>query len=433
MRPISAVVIYLLGSAVAAFSAPPGGSAIFVHPDGAGANAWGVCRAATVGPDGQLAWDRIPRIGLYRGHMKDGLAATSHGGATTHAYGVKVVADSYGLDGTARVKSASGYDGSIMHEAKAAGKAVGIVNSGHICEPGTGAFLARVEKRGDVDAIAAQVVGSGAEVIFCGGEKYLLPAGAKGFHGPGARKDGRDLIAEAKGAGYAVVYDRAGLLALGTSAARVLGVFAREHTFNDLSEEALAAAKLPLYAPGAPTVGEMTRAALEILGRDPDGFLLVVEEEGSDNFGNANNARGVIEALTRADGAYAVALEHLGRSPQTLLLTACDSDAGGLQAVCHPESMGNAFAAGKSVPPRDINGAALHGKGGMASAPFVSAADREGRTFAYGLAFATSSDVPGAILARAAGRYSEELPADCDNTAIYRMLYRALFGKAPGR
>jgi len=73
-----------------------------------------------------------------------------------------------------------------------------------------------------------------------------------------------------------------------------LGVFAWAHTFHDKPEEILAASGKPHYEPDAPTLKEMTMAAVDILNRDP-GFLLVVEEEGSDNFGNANTAPGLLD------------------------------------------------------------------------------------------------------------------------------------------
>ena len=35
-------------------------SAIFLHPDGMGANTWMATRLMHVGPDGRLAWDALP-------------------------------------------------------------------------------------------------------------------------------------------------------------------------------------------------------------------------------------------------------------------------------------------------------------------------------------------------------------------------------------
>ena len=75
---------------------PRPGSAIFLHPDGMGANTWSATRLLQVGPDSRLAWDRLPRLAIYVGPMTDSVNASSNGGATTHAYGVRAHLDSYG-------------------------------------------------------------------------------------------------------------------------------------------------------------------------------------------------------------------------------------------------------------------------------------------------------------------------------------------------
>src|SRR5262245_2658271 len=59
-------------------------SAVFLHPDGMGANTWGAVRLREVGPDGRLNWDRLPALAVYVGPMLDGVTASSNGGATTH-------------------------------------------------------------------------------------------------------------------------------------------------------------------------------------------------------------------------------------------------------------------------------------------------------------------------------------------------------------
>ena len=68
---------------------PRTGSVIFVHPDGSGVGAWAALRLLDRGPDGLTNWDRMEAMGVYRGHMRNAPVSTSHGGATTHAYGVK--------------------------------------------------------------------------------------------------------------------------------------------------------------------------------------------------------------------------------------------------------------------------------------------------------------------------------------------------------
>ncbi len=409
------------------------GNVIFIHPDGSGVQHWAACRMLNAGPDGEINWDKLPEMGVYRGHMKDGLTSTSHGGATTHAYGVKVLADSYGMDGTEELTSLSGFQGSIMAEAIEKGKPVGIVNSGHIGEPGTGAFLASVPQRGMKREIAQQVMESGAEVIMCGGEELLLPTGVKGFHGAeGKREDERNLIEEAKEHGYTVVYTREQLKEVDpTQVERILGVFAAGDTYNDYTDAELGVLGLPHYNPEAPTVGEMLEVALQILSRQDENFLLVLEEEGSDNFSNYNNATGALEAMTRADAAVGVALDFVKENPDTMIITAADSDAGGLQLHCPPPSYRQP---GDFEPDRSLdywmrNGAPLDGQTGQGGVPFLAAPDANGARHVFGIAYAGYSDFAGGILSKAAGLNAEKLGNNVDNTDVYRMMYLTLFGE----
>lgn len=409
------------------------GNVIFIHPDGAGLNTWNAFRMFKVGPDGELNWDRIPRIGLYRGHMKDGLTATSHGGATSHAYGVKVKANSYGMNGKKYVRSLSSFHGSIMKEAMQAGKAVGTINTGQLCEPGSGVYLASSPTRHNYDRIAKEIIMSGAQVIMAGGEKHLLPAGKKGFHGTGARQDNLDLIKYATEHGYTIVYTEKQLNKLDLERTdKLLGVFAHDDTYNDEKEEELIDDRLPFYNKEAPTFEEMISAALKILSRSPQGFFLMAEEEASDNFANKNNASGVMEALGRADAGYGAALKFIEENPQTLLITTSDSDAGGLQVYSPADSSFNTIYGYKNLDSRTDNGAPLDGPRGKNSLPFESAPDRNGEQFYYGLTFASYSDLAGGIVARAAGFNSDRLPLNVDNTDIYKMMYLTLFGKDLG-
>jgi alkaline phosphatase len=406
---------------------PAPGSVIFVHPDGAGVSAWSATRIFKVGPDSMLNWDRLEHMGVYRGHMKNSMGATSHGGATSHAYGVKVAWDSYGMDGTEPLVSLSGKPFSILREAREAGLATALVNSGHIAEPGTGVFAASAPDRQLVDTISLQVIESGTDIIFGGGEELLLPRGVMGRHGfEGTREDGLNLIQRAQELGYTVIYTREELLDLPSDTRRVLGVFAPYHTFLDASEEYLQEHDLPLYEAGAPTVAEMTEVALRLLESGGHRFLLVVEEEGSDNFANSNNAIGTLTALSRADDALGVALEFVQENPGTLLITTADSDAGGMQVLPIRNAVPNVEK--RALPPQTRNGAPLDGVQGTGGNPFMSMPDRAGARWPFGIAWASLDDDLGGIVARAHGLNAELLPPSVDNTDIYRMMYATLFG-----
>ena len=411
------------GSAMAAET----GNVIFIHPDGTGVNHWTAARMHTVGPDGVLNWDRLPGIGVYTGHMADDLTATSNGGATTHAYGVKVPARSFGQYGEEAVTAASGKQLSIAHEAIEAGKAVALVQTGHIGEPGTAAFVASADRRSMVFEIARQVIESGVRVHLSGGERYLLPEGVEGRHGPGARPDELNLIERAKELGYTIVYDRDELMNVDPAGVdRLLGVFAHDDTYNDQPYEINAIEGKPSYAEHAPTVAEMAGVALQIVADDEDGFFVVIEEEGTDNLPGNANAAGTLEALARADAAIGVALSFVDTNPDSLLLVTADSDASGLQVFS--DDLDNGY-----VPLTTDEGGVLKGQQGTLGEVFLAAPNAEGVRLPFALAFTGGSDVAGGILLRGAGYNSELIEPLMDNTDVYALMYRTLFGAYPGR
>ncbi|MEL7476774.1 MAG: alkaline phosphatase, partial [Cyanobacteria bacterium J06555_12] len=341
----------------------------------------------------------------------------------------------------------------IVEEAIEAGKVTALVQSGAIYEPGTAAFVAEtgeievdgetVVPRGQRADIAKQVIESGVDFIMAGGEVTLLPIGTDGFHGTAeeydsitsdpVRRPTENLIELAESLSYTVVYTREqlnALLDLPEPPQKVLGVFAPDHTFNDRSEEFLAEQELPLYTETAPTIAEMLEVTQQLMEAHPNfdnGSIAIVEEEGTDNFGNNNNAAGVLEGVIRADAAIGVAQDFLGRHDNTLIVTAADSDAGGLQ-VRDPVDEGDPVGTINNNPTLNQDRPVpLDGVDGSNTLPFVSAPDADGDVFPFGVTWAGTPDFPGAIVSKAEGLNAEKLPATLDNTGIYELMYETLF------
>ena len=401
-------------------------SAIFLHPDGTGLGHWNAARLLIAGPDGMTNWDNLEVLSAYRPHQKNWLTSTSHAGATAHAYGKKVHYDSFGMDRDQPLTSLSGQSMTILQEAMSKGLRTGTVNSGHIAEPGTAVFATSNESRKNTLEIAQSVMESGLDLMFSGGETFLLPEGEIGFFGePGLRTDGRNLIEEAKSNGYKVIFTREELLLLPDNTDKVIGIFAPGHTFNDNIEEEVQQKGIPLYRTDAPTIAEMTAAALRILGSDPEtDFFVVIEEEGTDNFSNKTNAAGMLEATIRADEAIGVASKFLESHPErpTLLLVAADSDAG------HP----TVFAPRNTpittdLPSQDPIGSPIDGTNGSGGTPFVSLPDQFGNRYPFGIAWATAYDMPGSVVAKASGYGSDRIGSTMDNTGPYKVIYSVLF------
>ncbi len=430
ITPACLALLTILSVTVSPLWAQATGSAIFIHPDGASASTWAAARALWVGPDSDLQWDLLPHIAVYRGHMSDNLTASSNGGATAHATGVRPRYYAFGRidqgEDAPRITNADGRYRSVAIEAIDAGLNVGVVQSGTAVEPGTAIFLTDAPRRKDHDAISLGILNSDAKVIFGGGERHFLPRGVQGVHGVGAREDGKDLIELAQQRGYAVIYTREELLALPSDTEKVLGLFADFHTFNAIPEEDLAAQNLPMYEPEAPTVAEMTDVALRVLSHGDKRFLLVIEEEGPDNFGNNNNASGMLEALRRSDEAIGVARRFVAQHPDTLVITCADSDAGGARLQGIRVKTDGTY--NDKLPERDRSGSMMDGVEGTGGRPFLAQPDNYGRRLPFKIVWAATDDLSGGVLVRAEGFNAELVRGSMDNTDVPELIRRTLFG-----
>ncbi|PKL88927.1 MAG: alkaline phosphatase [Ignavibacteriae bacterium HGW-Ignavibacteriae-2] len=402
------------------------GNVILIHPDGAGLSAWNALRILDKGPDGETNWDKLPNIGLYKSHTENSLTTSSNAGATMHSFGQKVPYHSYGMNGNNKLTALSGEDKSILIEARDAGIATGIINSGSIVEPGTGVFAASDERRDHYEEITKKIIESGVDLIMSGGEEWMLPEGVYGRHGYGKRTDGLNLIHIARDKGYEVVYTLEEMKNIPFDTKKLLGVFALSATFNDKTEEELKKLGLPNYNPEAPTIAEMTETAIRVLKNTGKQFFLVVEEEGTDNFPNHNNANGTFEALKRADDAIGVALEFQQKEQNTLVLVTSDSEAGGME-ICgyRYQDVDDNFI----TPEKESNGAPVDGSEGTKSRPFFSKEDQFGRKLPFHVAWSTLNDTYGSVVVKAIGVNSYLSNGLIDNTDIYRIMYASLFGK----
>lgn len=113
--------------------------------------------------------------------------------------------------------------------------------------------------------------------------------------------------------GYVVVRTREELAALAPDAKRVLGLFARDETFNEADEATLKRRGVGVFQPQAPRFEEMISVAMRILAQSSRGFFLAANDETTDNLAGENSATAVLEAGAGADRAIAVVLEHAAR------------------------------------------------------------------------------------------------------------------------
>jgi len=203
----------------------------------------------------------------------------------------------------------------LVETARLEGLSVGLVVTSSFTHATPAGFFSHVESRDDHETIAAQGLQAGMDVVLGGGWGYLRPL-AQG----GLREDERDLTPEIEATGCDVVRTAEELSAAqGTC---LWGLFAEKDMTPVVDR--------PRFGAGEPTLAEMTRKAIEVLGRNPRGFFLMVEGSQIDWAGHANDAGYLVREVVAFDEAVEVALDFARRDSHTLLLSVSDHSTGGL-------------------------------------------------------------------------------------------------------
>jgi alkaline phosphatase len=310
---------------------------IFVLGDGLGPAHRDAIQLSKVGPYDRLTMDRLPFQGMSSTNAEDPetFVTDSAAGATSLATGVKT------FNGSINVDNGGDKLTSIMKQAKAQGKAIGVVTTSQVTDASPAAFGgASVADRDEQSEIARQLIEVvKVDVILGGGEDHWYPEGNEGAYPDNPPKDPEEesqsdrgnLVRKAQRLGYEYVSDPADLG--GADGKKILGLFANEEMFEQNPEGEGA-----IYDPN-PTLPRMTNKAIDVLSRDPQGFFLFVEEEAIDEMSHNNNARLMLKSGRAMDKAVSQAKFYADGNGKTLLITTGDHETGGLtvEATDDPE------------------------------------------------------------------------------------------------
>ncbi len=133
----------------------------------------------------------------------------------------------------------------------------------------------------------------------------------------GLRDDGRNLTEEwvTKRPDAAYVKSREELMSLDLSkTGNLLGLFAfGSIIFEDESAD---------DGMSNPSLAEMTKAAIDVLSKDRDGFFLMVEHEGTDDLQHGGTAKKAFESAREISEAVEVALANVDLSETLIVVTA---------------------------------------------------------------------------------------------------------------
>jgi alkaline phosphatase len=380
--------------------------------DGMGTSHRDLIRYATVGTEGQLAMDSMPVAGRSETSPLDpeAFVTDSAAGGTAIATGVKTFNGAVGIDADENPVQ------SVLERAGDAGKATGLVTDSQVTDATPASFGAHIADRDKQSEIARQYIEeSKPDVILGGGEDYWYPEGDPGAYPDEPKVDPEeksigtegDLTRKAQEEGYEYVTDAAGLRAAGGP--RLLGLFANEEMFQQAPEGDDA-----VYDPVVP-LPEMTQKAIDILSQNPNGFFLMVEEEGIDEMAHQSNTGLVVKAGQQLDEAVKVGQTFAQSDPDTLVIVAADHETGSLAIEDTNEIQSDPAYPNESGAGRTKE-----------DGPFRVADSDKKFLVDWTTTNHTAEDVP----VTAMGPGSENLVGVYENTHIHDEMLTALFGTA---
>ncbi len=146
-------------------------------------------------------------------------------------------------------------------------------------------------------------------MLLGGGLVYFVPQS----QADSKRKDERDLLQEARNAGYTVCQSKESMLSADNN--YILGLFAPDGMVTE---------------PPEPSLSEMTEKALSVLKKNDKGFFLMVEGSQIDWANHQNNFDKAVKQTLDFDQAVGIALGFAEQSKKTLVVLTADHETGTL-------------------------------------------------------------------------------------------------------
>jgi len=276
---------------------------IFLIGDGMSNSIVSAARIKKGGVTGTLNLDQMPVIGLVRTSSSSHLITDSAAAATALASGYKTYNGAIGVNAEGKKVL------SILEAGMARGMAAGLVATSPITHATPAAFGSHVAKRSEGNRIAEGLLANKIDLLLGGGYGFFIPKAQEGSY----RDDERDLIREAREAGYAVCRTREELAA--APAGKILGLFARSSMTTE---------------PPEPSLAEMTTEAIRQLDGRREGFFLMVEGSQIDYAAHDSELEKTLDQTLKFDEAIGVALAFARRDGRTLVVVTADHETGGL-------------------------------------------------------------------------------------------------------
>ncbi|MFI4896746.1 MAG: alkaline phosphatase [Phycisphaerales bacterium JB059] len=236
----------------------------------------------------ELWSDPGARRSVCRTHSADSLVTDSAAAGSAWGCGAHV------NNGSINVTPEGDHLLPLLVQARAQGKATGLVSTARITHATPASFIANVRDRAQEREIGDQLLERGVDVALGGGAKHF------------------DLERLADRDDLTVVRDASQLRAAGRGG-RLLGLFGESHMSYEPDRQG-----------NEPSLREMTEAAITRLADAPGGFVLQVEGGRVDHAAHANDAVSLVHDQLAFDDAVGAAARFAQSRDDTLLIVTSD-------------------------------------------------------------------------------------------------------------
>ena len=281
--------------------------------------------------DGKLAMDDMPNMALVGTAGTDSIITDSANSASAYTTGHKSATNALGVyaDRTRDVFDDPKVETITSLVKRKRDLAVGIVTNTEIEDATPAAMVAHTRRRAAYDEIVAQMFDAKPDVILGGGAANFLPQAAASSK----RRDDVDYVAKFKDAGYPFVRTAGELKAAADKAEtmKLLGLFTPGNMDGVLDRKFLKGGGVKKY-PEQPDLTEQVQAALDVLSRHDNGFVLMVESGMIDKYAHLLDMDRAVYDVIMLDNAVKLAKQWAARrGDDTLILVVSDHS--------HPNSL----------------------------------------------------------------------------------------------
>jgi alkaline phosphatase len=272
---------------------------------------------------GKLAMDDMPQMALIGTSGVDAITTDSANSMSAYTTGHKSSVNALGVY-AARNKNNLEHP-KVETIAELAKRkldlAVGVVSDAEVQDATPAGMVAHTRRRVDKPEITQMFLDDRVDVLMGGGSAYFLPKSTPGSK----RKDDKNYLELYQQAGFKLVTTEEALKATAAepSTMKLLGLFHPENMDGALDRHILHGSTVAKY-PHQPDLVDMTRTAIDVLSRYPNGFVLMVEAALIDKYLHPLDWERSVYDTIMLDNAVRLAKNFAAKNNDTLILVTPD-------------------------------------------------------------------------------------------------------------